>query len=87
MQAVAENFAVKEAIFRTLSSELSPTTILASNTSSISLTKIAASTIPQGKTANDPEGKASASRVVGLHFFNPVPVMVRTRSLFPTGVY
>ncbi|KAI0710309.1 3-hydroxyacyl-CoA dehydrogenase [Cerioporus squamosus] len=75
IEAVAENFAIKEAIFRTLSAELSPKTILASNTSSISLTKIAASTIPQGKTASDPEGKESAGRVVGLHFFNPVPVM------------
>ena len=76
-QAVSENLALKQGIFRSLSEELSPKTILATNTSSISITKIAASTIPQGKTAADPEGKESTSRVVGLHFFNPVPVMVR----------
>ena len=77
IQAASENLSIKQNIFRTLSAELSPKTILATNTSSISITKIAASTIPEGKTAADPEGKESASRVVGLHFFNPVPVMVR----------
>lgn len=75
-KTVSENLALKQGIFRSLSAELSPKTILASNTSSISITKIAASTIPEGKTASDPEGQASTSRVVGLHFFNPVPVMV-----------
>ncbi|KAI1785292.1 3-hydroxyacyl-CoA dehydrogenase [Ganoderma leucocontextum] len=75
IEAASENLAIKQGIFRTLSAELSPKTILATNTSSISITKIAASTIPEGKTAADPEGKESASRVVGLHFFNPVPVM------------
>ena len=83
-QAVSENLAIKQGIFRTLSAELSPKTILATNTSSISITKIAASTIPEGKTAADPEGKESASRVVGLHFFNPVPVMVRVLGCFAT---
>ena len=80
IQAASENLSIKQNIFRTLSAELSPKTILATNTSSISITKIAASTIPEGKTAADPEGKESASRVVGLHFFNPVPVMVRPDS-------
>ncbi|EIW53989.1 uncharacterized protein TRAVEDRAFT_31193 [Trametes versicolor FP-101664 SS1] len=75
VEAVSENLALKQGIFRSLSAELSPKTILASNTSSISITKIAASTIPEGKTASDPEGQESTSRVVGLHFFNPVPVM------------
>ncbi|CDO72619.1 hypothetical protein BN946_scf184985.g38 [Trametes cinnabarina] len=75
VEAVSENLALKQAIFRSLSADLSPKTILATNTSSISITKIAASTIPEGKTASDPEGQASPSRVVGLHFFNPVPVM------------
>ncbi|KAL1945263.1 hypothetical protein VTO73DRAFT_2114 [Trametes versicolor] len=75
VEAVSENLALKQGIFRSLSAELSPKTILASNTSSISITKIAASAIPEGKTASDPEGQASTSRVVGLHFFNPVPVM------------
>ncbi|OBZ69845.1 putative 3-hydroxybutyryl-CoA dehydrogenase [Grifola frondosa] len=75
VEAVSENLSLKQTIFRSLSTELSPSTILASNTSSISITKIAAATIPEGKTASDAEGKQSASRVVGLHFFNPVPVM------------
>ncbi|KAI0667099.1 3-hydroxyacyl-CoA dehydrogenase [Trametes maxima] len=75
VEAVSENLAVKQGIFRSLSAELSPKTILATNTSSISITKIAASTVPEGKSASDPEGQESASRVVGLHFFNPVPVM------------
>ncbi|KAM5545016.1 hypothetical protein V8D89_001127 [Ganoderma adspersum] len=75
VEAASENLSIKQNIFRILSAELSPKTILATNTSSISITKIAASTIPEGKTAADPEGKESASRVVGLHFFNPVPVM------------
>jgi 3-hydroxyacyl-CoA dehydrogenase len=39
-----------------------------------SVTKIAASTIPEGMRAKDSE---SPGRVVGIHFFNPVPVMVR----------
>jgi len=72
---VSEKLSLKEAIFRNLSAELPLSTILASNTSSISITKIAAATIPEGHTASSKEGQMSASRVVGLHFFNPVPVM------------
>ncbi|KZT72449.1 hypothetical protein DAEQUDRAFT_705606 [Daedalea quercina L-15889] len=75
VEAVSENLSLKQSIFRNLSAELSPSAILASNTSSISITKIAASTIPEGSSAADEAGKKSASRVVGLHFFNPVPVM------------
>jgi len=75
IEAVSENLSVKEAIFRELSAKVSPDTILATNTSSISITKIAAATIPEGQTASSAEGSKSASRVVGLHFFNPVPVM------------
>ncbi|KAH9856753.1 3-hydroxyacyl-CoA dehydrogenase [Lenzites betulinus] len=75
VEAVSENLALKQGIFRTLTADLSLNTILATNTSSISITKIAAATIPEGKSASDPEGKESTSRVVGLHFFNPVPVM------------
>jgi len=74
-QAVSENLSLKQTLFRSLSAELSPNAILASNTSSISITKIAAATIPEGHSAADAEGKRSAARVVGLHFFNPVPVM------------
>ncbi|TRM68944.1 3-hydroxyacyl-CoA dehydrogenase [Schizophyllum amplum] len=75
IEAVSENLSLKEKIFASLTAELNPGAILASNTSSISITKIATSTIPQGSTAASEEGKQSAGRVVGLHFFNPVPVM------------
>ncbi|KAK7472296.1 hypothetical protein VKT23_000416 [Stygiomarasmius scandens] len=75
IEAVSENLSLKQTIFSTLAAELSPDAILASNTSSISITKIAASAIPKGASAASEEGKASAGRVVGLHFFNPVPVM------------
>lgn len=75
VEAVSENLSLKQSLFRTLSAELPPTTILASNTSSISITKIAAATIPEGHSAADEQGRKSAARVVGLHFFNPVPVM------------
>ena len=64
-QAVSENLSLKQTIFRELSAEVSPSAILASNTSSISITKIAASTIPEGSSAADEAGKRSASRVVG----------------------
>ncbi|KAL1679031.1 3-hydroxyacyl-CoA dehydrogenase [Schizophyllum commune] len=75
VEAVSENLSLKEKIFASLAAELQPGAILASNTSSISITKIAAATIPQGSSAASEEGKHSAGRVVGLHFFNPVPVM------------
>ncbi|KAA1470528.1 hypothetical protein DENSPDRAFT_928919 [Dentipellis sp. KUC8613] len=75
VEAVSENLSLKQSIFKSLSRELKPSSILATNTSSISITKIAAATIPEGETSASELGKASASRVVGLHFFNPVPVM------------
>lgn len=79
IEAVAEKLSLKQAIFSQLASICKPTTILASNTSSISLTKIAASAIdPHQKfegSFNSNHACASSSRVVGLHFFNPVPVM------------
>ena len=62
VEAVFENFAVKKDIFTTLDEVCGPGTILASNTSSISLTKIAGTT-------------GRADRVIGMHFMNPVPVM------------
>ncbi len=62
IEAVSENFQLKKEIFTQLEPLVSQDTILASNTSSISLTKIA------GVLKN-------SSRCIGMHFFNPVPVM------------
>ncbi|KAI0313318.1 3-hydroxyacyl-CoA dehydrogenase [Amylostereum chailletii] len=75
IEAVSESFPLKQAIFTELSQEFPQDTILASNTSSISITKIAAVAVQKGISAASEEGKRSAGRVVGLHFFNPVPVM------------
>ncbi|KAI0262200.1 3-hydroxyacyl-CoA dehydrogenase [Gloeopeniophorella convolvens] len=75
IEAVSENLELKQKIFTELAAETRPDTILATNTSSISITKIAASVIPQGQSAASEAGQSSAGRVVGLHFFNPVPVM------------
>ena len=62
IEAVTENFEVKASIFRALDEACGPRVIFASNTSSISITKLAAVT-------------HRPVRFVGLHFFNPVPVM------------
>jgi 3-hydroxybutyryl-CoA dehydrogenase len=62
VEAVVESFEVKEKVFRELDRLLAPEAILASNTSSISITKLAAVT-------SRPE------RFIGMHFMNPVPVM------------
>jgi 3-hydroxybutyryl-CoA dehydrogenase len=62
IEAATEKFAVKAEIFRDLDRILPAEAILASNTSSISITKLAAQT-------KRPE------KVIGMHFFNPVPVM------------
>ena len=62
VEAATENPAVKKEIFRTLDAACPPDTILATNTSSISITEIAAVT-----------GRPGA--VIGMHFMNPVPVM------------
>jgi len=62
IEAVTENFAVKTEVFQTLDQVTPPEAILASNTSSISITKLGAVTTRPDK-------------VVGMHFMNPVPVM------------
>ena len=62
IEAATEKFAVKAEIFRDLDRILPAEAILASNTSSISITKLATQT-------KRPE------KVIGMHFFNPVPVM------------
>ena len=62
VEAVPEILSLKQSIFEDLDSICGPNTILASNTSSISITKIAACT-------SRPE------KVIGMHFMNPVPLM------------
>lgn len=62
VEAATENFEIKKQIFEKLDSITSPYAILSSNTSSISITKIAA-------VAKRPD------KVIGMHFFNPVPLM------------
>ena len=62
IEAATEKFEIKTEIFRNLDRVTRPEIILASNTSSISITRLAAQT-------KRPE------KVIGMHFFNPVPVM------------
>ncbi len=62
IEAVVESPAVKEEVFRQADATLPPEAILASNTSSIPITSLAAAT-------------GRPDRVIGMHFFNPVPLM------------
>jgi 3-hydroxybutyryl-CoA dehydrogenase len=62
VEAATERFEIKAELFRKLDSILPAESILASNTSSISITKLAALT-------------KRPAQVIGMHFFNPVPVM------------
>ena len=62
IEAATEKFEIKTEIFRDLDRLTRPEIILASNTSSISITKLAAQT-------------KRPDKVIGMHFFNPVPVM------------
>jgi len=62
IEAVVENLDIKKKVFKELSGSVSPKTILATNTSALSVTEMA-------KQAKDP------SKVVGFHFFNPVHLM------------
>ena len=62
IEAASERFEIKQQLFQQIDQICPPETILASNTSSISITKLAAQT-------KRPE------RVIGMHFFNPVPMM------------
>lgn len=78
IEAVPEKLAIKHQVFQKLAEVNVPTTILASNTSTIPITKIA-------------NGIPGPERVIGLHFFNPAPLMklveiiagVETRSDLP----
>jgi 3-hydroxybutyryl-CoA dehydrogenase len=67
-QAVSESLPLKQSIFASFAAELKPDAILATNTSSISITKIAASAILAGVNSASQEGKESAGRVVGRKF-------------------
>ncbi len=62
IEAATESLALKLKIFADLDAAMKPDAILASNTSSISITKLAAAT-------------KRPSQVIGMHFFNPVPIM------------
>ena len=62
VEAVTENLAVKTEVFQKLDQITPPNAILASNTSSISITKLASAT-------------KRPDKVIGMHFMNPVPVM------------
>jgi 3-hydroxybutyryl-CoA dehydrogenase len=62
VEAASERFALKAELFQALDAILAPEAILATNTSSISITKLAAQT-------------RRPAQVIGMHFFNPVPVM------------
>jgi 3-hydroxybutyryl-CoA dehydrogenase len=62
VEAIVERLEVKTGLFKELEAIVSPTAVLASNTSSLSITAIAA-------------GMKHPQRIVGFHFFNPVPLM------------
>lgn len=62
IEAIVENLDVKKKVFQQLESITKPTCVLASNTSSLSITSIAAAC-------------AKPERVIGIHFFNPAPLM------------
>jgi 3-hydroxybutyryl-CoA dehydrogenase len=62
VEAVIEDFEIKQDVFRRADATLPPHAILASNTSSIPITSLAAAT-------------QRPDRVIGMHFFNPVPVL------------
>ena len=62
IEAVTENLEIKESIFKELDAKCPEKTIIASNTSSISISKLANATMRKDK-------------VIGMHFMNPVPIM------------
>ena len=62
IEAIFENFDAKSAVYKQFEPRLDPNTIIASNTSSISITKLATST-------------KRPTKFIGMHFFNPVPLM------------
>jgi 3-hydroxybutyryl-CoA dehydrogenase len=62
VEAASERFEIKADLFRALDATCRPEVLLSSNTSSISITKLAAVT-------------GRPDKVIGMHFFNPVPIM------------
>jgi len=62
VEAITESFEAKREVFAALDAVLAPEAVIASNTSSISITKLGAAT-------------GRPDRVIGMHFMNPVPVM------------
>ena len=62
IEAISEDLVAKQNLFKDLEALVGPSTILASNTSSISITAIA-------------NGLSNPKRLIGMHFFNPVPLM------------
>ena len=62
VEAIVEDFEAKKKLFQEIDPLLRPEVVLASNTSSISITKLAATT-------------SRAERFIGMHFMNPVPIM------------
>ena len=62
VEAATENWGIKKQIFKDMDAHAPENAILATNTSSISITKIAAETKRPGQ-------------VIGMHFMNPVPIM------------
>jgi 3-hydroxybutyryl-CoA dehydrogenase len=62
VEAIVENIDVKQGVLKELDGLLKPEAIIASNTSSISITKLASCT-------------KRPDKVIGMHFMNPVPVM------------
>ena len=72
VEAVTEDLELKRRLFATLDAAASPTTLLATNTSALSVAAIASATRRPG-------------RVVGLHFFNPAPLMPLVEVVAPVG--
>jgi 3-hydroxybutyryl-CoA dehydrogenase len=71
VEAIPEDLTLKQALFRKLDSHAEEGTVFATNTSSLSVAKIA-------EAVSDP------SRVIGTHFFNPVPIMTLLEIVFHT---
>ncbi len=72
IEAVVERLEAKRALFRALETVVAPEAVLATNTSSLSVAAVAA-------------GLARPGRLLGLHFFNPAPVMRLVELIAPPG--